>query len=289
VGKGDSVLFWADMWNGRNLQHSFPHLYSFAVNTKITIKAAAEAKIFQDLFQTPLSVEAFEEYCKLEIIMQTLQLSEENDRWEYIWGNGSFSSAKAYKHLIGSCQTHPAYKWIWKSKCQMKHKVFFWLLLRDILNTRGLLRRKHMYLDSYVCELWILQREESLGHLFFKCGFAKNCWTQIGVNVPSWLPPIRAIRRIKRSLRVPFAIEIIMVMCWSIWTERNSWLLSNKDPIVQNCKSKFKQDFLLVIHKAKEQHKDDMRSSSKFKQDFLKGAVFSFCFLFVNNFIFIYK
>jgi hypothetical protein len=153
VGKGDSVLFWADMWNGRNLHHSFPHLYSFAVNTKITIKAAAEAKIFQDLFQTPLSVEAFEEYCKLEIIMQTLQLSEENDRWEYIWGNGSFSSAKAYKHLIGSYQTHLAYKWIWKSKCQMKHKVFFWLLLRDILNTSGLLRRKHMYLDSYVCEL----------------------------------------------------------------------------------------------------------------------------------------
>jgi hypothetical protein len=71
VGKGDSVLFWADMWNGRNLHHSFPHLYSFAVNTKITIKAAAEAKIFQDLFQTPLSVEAFEEYCKLEIIMQS--------------------------------------------------------------------------------------------------------------------------------------------------------------------------------------------------------------------------
>jgi hypothetical protein len=98
------------MWNDRNLQHSFPHLYCFAVNTKITIKAAAEAEIFQDMFQTPLSVEAFEEYCELEIIMQTLQLLEENDRWKYIRGNGSFSSAKAYKYLIGSCQTHPTYK-----------------------------------------------------------------------------------------------------------------------------------------------------------------------------------
>jgi hypothetical protein len=100
------------MWNGRNLQHSFPHLYSYAVNTKITVQAAAETDNFQDQFQTPLSIEAFEEYLKLEIIMQTLQLSGENDRWEYIWGNGSFSSAKDYKHLIGSCQTHPAFKWI---------------------------------------------------------------------------------------------------------------------------------------------------------------------------------
>jgi hypothetical protein len=52
----------------------------------------------------------------------------------------------------------------------------FWLLLQDRLNTRGLLRRKNMYLDSYVCELCIRQREEILWHLFFRCPFAKNCW-----------------------------------------------------------------------------------------------------------------
>jgi hypothetical protein len=80
VGKGDTALFWTDMWNGINIQHSFPHLYSYALNTKITVKAAAETEIFQDLFQTPMSIEAFEEYCELEIIMQTLQLLEENDR-----------------------------------------------------------------------------------------------------------------------------------------------------------------------------------------------------------------
>jgi hypothetical protein len=77
------------------------------------------------------------------------------------------------------------------------------------------------------------------------------------VNVPLWLPPIRAIRRIKRSLGVPFAMEIIMIM---IWTERNSWLFNSKDPTMQSWKIKFKQEFSLVIHKAKEQHKDDMKS-----------------------------
>jgi hypothetical protein len=116
--------------------------------------------LLQGLFQTPLFVEAFEEYCELEIIMQTLQLSEENDRWDYIWGYGAYSSAKAYKHLIGSSQTHPTFKWIWKSKCQMKHKVFFWLLLRDKLNIGGLLRRKHMpvncayYKEKKACDTY---------------------------------------------------------------------------------------------------------------------------------------
>jgi hypothetical protein len=50
----------------------------------------------------------------------------------------------------------------------------FWLLLQDKLNTRGLLRRKHMHLDSYTCELCLLQKEERLRHLFLACPFAKK-------------------------------------------------------------------------------------------------------------------
>jgi hypothetical protein len=92
----------------------------------------------------------------------------------------------------------------------------FWLLLQDKLNTRGLLRRKHMHLDSYTCELCLLQKEERLRHLFLACPFAKNCWGIIRIHVPSWMRPQRTIRGIKRSLGVPFAMKIIIIMCWSI-------------------------------------------------------------------------
>jgi hypothetical protein len=54
-------------------------------------------------------------------------------------GNMGFSAAKAYKALIGHKCVHLAFKWIWKSKCQMNHKVFFWLLLKDRINTRDIL------------------------------------------------------------------------------------------------------------------------------------------------------
>jgi hypothetical protein len=95
-------------------------------------------------------------------------------------------------------------------------------MLKNRINTRGLLRKKNTHLGSYVCELCIYQRGESLRHLFYKCPFAKNCWRYIGVSVPSWLKPERATKRIKRSLNLPFAMEIITIMSWSIWTEMNA-------------------------------------------------------------------
>jgi hypothetical protein len=142
----------------------------------------------------------------------------------------------------------------------MKHKVFYWLLLQNRLNTRGLLRRKNMHLESYTCDLCLLQRVKNLRHLFFRCPFAKNCWLQIEVLVPMWLKPDRATSHIRRKLRVPFAMEIIILMCWSIWKERNSWIFKNEDPSIEKCKINFKKDFALIIHRAKSRHKDDMES-----------------------------
>jgi hypothetical protein len=96
---------------------------------------------------------------------------------------------KAYNHLTGSQGVHPTFCWLWNSSCQPKHKVLFCLLPKNRLNTRGLLRRKNMNFDSYDCELCLLQKEERLRHLFFKSPFAKNCWNQIGILVPTWLKP----------------------------------------------------------------------------------------------------
>jgi hypothetical protein len=77
---------------------------------------------------------------------------------------------------------HPVYQWIWKSKCQMKHKVFFWLILKDRVSTRDLLRRREMNLDSYSSDMCILQRPETGVHLFLRCNFSKACWSSLGVS-----------------------------------------------------------------------------------------------------------
>jgi hypothetical protein len=46
--------------------------------------------------------------------------------------------------------------------------MFFWLLLKNRLKPKGVLRRKNnVFLDSYHCELCLFQKEEKLKHLFF--------------------------------------------------------------------------------------------------------------------------
>jgi hypothetical protein len=108
-----------------------------------------------------------------------------------------------------------------------------------------------MQLNSYTCEMCLLEKVESVRHLFLRCSFVKNYWLRIGVHVPTWLKLDRATRHIKRSLGVPFAMDIIILMTWCIWKEQNGWLFTSEDPSVDRCLMLFKRDFALVIHREK--------------------------------------
>jgi hypothetical protein len=83
-----------------------------------------------------------------------------------------------------------------------------------------------------------------LRHLFFRCLFAKNCWWeflfQLGLN---------RTRRLDTSddhLSKLYAMKIIILMCWSIWRERNAWIFEQEAPSVERCLSTFKREVSLV-------------------------------------------
>jgi hypothetical protein len=152
---------------------------------------------------------------------------------------------------MGQTQVHSIYKRLWKSKCQPKHKVFYWLWLKNRLNTRNMLRRKNMILESYSCENCLWQREETLYHLFLRCNFAKACWNSIGITPPRIAHPEEASENLKQQLNVPFSMEVIILMTWSIWKSRNEWLFENKDPSVHHCTHEFSKELRLVIHRAR--------------------------------------
>jgi hypothetical protein len=153
--------------------------------------------------------------------------------------------------MIGHQNIHKAYGWHWRSSCQMKHKVFFWLFLKDRLNTRGLLRRKNMELESYTCDLCIWQYEEIIQHMFHHCNFAKACWAAIGINMPISNNRKIMISMLKRRIDQPFVMEVLVLMTWAMWSSRNDWIFNNKDSTVEACKMKFISKFKLLLRAKK--------------------------------------
>lgn len=146
------------MWNGILPRFSFLELYSFTRNKCMSLQKARLLLQLHRIFHNPLADEAFTQLMQLQNLLTNLPMSEENDQWSYIWGP-NFSCSKAYKHMKGYSEVHAAYSWIWKSCCQLKHKIFLWLLLKDRLSTRDLLRRRNMILDDYTCVVLSVEQD----------------------------------------------------------------------------------------------------------------------------------
>jgi hypothetical protein len=187
------------------------------------------------LFQLPLSDEAFDQVLLLAQALEDLQISYLEDVWSYSWGT-SLSPKRAYLHLIGSRQFHPSFKWLWKASAQKQHKVFFWLLLKDRLSTRNILRRKNQLLPYYDCVLYVLCVEETLYHLFLNCTFAHNSWSPLNLNIPPG-DPFDVLLSFQNQLNVSFFMDIIILMSWSIWMARNDLVFQGQQPNLQSVKS----------------------------------------------------
>jgi hypothetical protein len=114
------------------------------------------------IFFLPLSQIAYDQLCELKEALLALQLPSLGlDEWTYVW-DSDFSSHRAYVSLQGSHPASPIYKWMWVSKAQHNHTFFFWLFLRDKINTRNLLHKKNMFLSSYFCVLCVQNVEEDV-------------------------------------------------------------------------------------------------------------------------------
>jgi hypothetical protein len=158
VTDGSTALFWTDSWNGSPLALEFPELFSFAKADGISFKKALSHPQLIQNFHVPLTTQAHQQFQQLSVNLLQLQPQGDKDQWFYAWGGADFKASRAYKHIIGHGPVHPLFLTIWNSKCQMKHKVFFWLLLKDRLSTRELLNRRSMALESYTCDLCILKK-----------------------------------------------------------------------------------------------------------------------------------
>lgn len=242
---------WDDLWNGQVRKLAFPELYSYAKNKKISLSIAWSSDILVNLFNLPVSVEAHLQFQNLHEELSSLLLLEPEDNWTYIWGSPIFSSSKAYKSLSGCSQTEPIFKWLWKTSCQGKHKIFFWLILRDRLSTRNMIRRRGMFLEDFNCVLCQLPTEETLMHLLFYCPFSKDCWGILNFQFDDHLSVSQIFQAWKALLKVDFAFDLFILLCWGIWMVRNDVIFRNKSPGIQDCRRYLTEEARCLLHRMK--------------------------------------
>ena len=97
-----------------------------------------------------------------------------------------------------------------------------------------LLRRRNMYLEDYSCVFCASAEDETIAHLFLHCPFAQDCWNSINLLVlPSW-SPFTAFEYLKQQLAVPFFMEIIILLFWSIWITRYNFIFNGIQPSTLN-------------------------------------------------------
>ena len=176
--------------------------------------------------------------------------------WHYVWGKTTFKSTDYYHFFFREIQSHEVFRCLWKSKCIMKLKVFAWLLLNDRLNTRNMLKRRHYNIgDDHNCLLCGLNIEETVEHMIFTCHFSSICWDTLNIHWTTNGDRLNWIKEAKTVWNNPMFMEIFLYASWSLWKERNNKHFLRIDPTVGSWARRFKEDLSLLIHRAKEKHK----------------------------------
>ena len=84
-GKGNTFMFWEDAWafgdSTQPLSLSYPRLYSYVLDKKMSTAEVYGLPDMLSLFYLPLSVQAYEEFQDLSAKMELGPLSSEDDRW----------------------------------------------------------------------------------------------------------------------------------------------------------------------------------------------------------------
>jgi len=141
IGDGATACFWDDVWDMSTLSQDYPSLASFALRAEASVKEIMQTENLDEIFFLPLSQQAHEEFQHLQNRLQNLPYNvTAMDHWAPVWGN-RYTSRRFYHHIFSNIETHPIFKFVWKSRCTPRIKFFAWLVLVDRLNTKSMLRR----------------------------------------------------------------------------------------------------------------------------------------------------
>ena len=140
-----------------------------------------------------------------------------------------------------------------------------------------------MVLDSYACELCNTGQEETLEHLFFQCPFAVSCWNLLHLQVPLQATVLEIMDSLAAQLRTPIFMNILILLCWTIWCTRNGVIFDNQSASLPSCKVFFQERDHTAFASCETQTSSSFRRMDKLHWlIFLLGLIFFvpfFCLL----------
>ncbi|XP_037405530.1 uncharacterized protein LOC119268121 [Triticum dicoccoides] len=253
INMGDSALFWTNAWHiggsSRPLCWRLPRLFSFVNNDKVSVH---EFLISQDIFSMfflPLSQEAAQELHVLEDWIMALDRNINiPDVWVWPGKSGAFSAKSFYTLMHSHLPTIQPCKWLWKSRCTLKIKVFGWLLFFDRLNTKDLLIRRHWRspLNDNLCVICQELSYEDMLHLFFNCNFGRRVWNYLSIDWSRGPDILQCIQHARSSFRHTFFFEVILTAAWNIWILRNGRTFRGERATFAAWRSNFVHDLTLL-------------------------------------------
>jgi hypothetical protein len=113
-----------------------------------------------------------------------------------------------------------------------KLKFFIWLVFRDRINSKNLLKRKNFVIegDDYSCVLCSTGVEELTYHLLFQCPFAERCWDLLNIHWDHNIPFFDTIQKSKSEWPFGYFMETFAIATWEIWKIRNNKIFRG-DPL----------------------------------------------------------
>jgi hypothetical protein len=137
------------------LSQDYPRLASFALSTDVSVKVIMNVENLDDIFLLLISQQAYEEFQHLQTRLQNLPYDVD---------------------------AHPIYKIVWKSSCTPR-KFFAWLVLVDRLNTKSMLRQRHLNIQGTVtCVMCNSGAEETIDHVTFSVGHFDSALGQVDTS-----------------------------------------------------------------------------------------------------------